>query len=151
MNCGDYSSAPSGAIIIPANSNTDCMNNDPRLRDTIKNFHNSDNTYYVEFDAYDNGQCYGITMQGGECWGTNPGNGAGYNCQGRCGPNCGTWACSNWGRDCLKHDVCSWYFESSGGSSDTHCGDEFDIAQNDWAHCCIWPCPRKCKGQSNTC
>lgn len=144
----DATASIQGYIKIGVNENTDCMNNSPRLRDTIKSGKN--NKYYVQFDDKW-GNCYGILMDGGECWGTNPINNGNYDCLGRCGPGCGTWACSNWGRDCLKHDVCGYYFNAEGGAADDHCGDEFDQAQNDWGHCCVWPCARKCKGQSNSC
>lgn len=30
-------------------------------------------------------------------------------CQGKCGPGCGDIDCGAWARDCLRHDICSWY------------------------------------------
>ena len=71
-----------------------------------------------------------------------------WDCNGRCGPGCGTWACSNWARDCLKHDVCGWYFEATGGSSNQDCGDEFDEAIWDTAT----PCSSStCRGDQSSC
>ena len=58
---------------------------------------------------------------------------AGYGCMGRCGADCGNWWIpSSWTKDCLDHDQCSNVNYSSGGSSDTNCGDEFDEAADDW-------------------
>ena len=45
VNCGSVPSwVPSNAIIIMRNSNTDCMNNNPKLKDTITKS-DSSNTY----------------------------------------------------------------------------------------------------------
>jgi len=137
-------SASSEEILISHDENTDCSTS-PKLSDTVEG--NGENTYVVQFDGAD-GECLAIRMEGGECWGAHPNNGGNYNCQGRCGPGCGSWTCSNWGRDCLKHDVCSWYFSSSGGASDSNCGDEWGDAYNDWANNCFWG---PCKGSASSC
>ena len=128
-------SASNGEILIGQNGNSDCLDNAPHLSDTVNG--NGANTYVVQFDGAD-GQCLAIRMEGGECWGAHPTNGGDYDCQGLCGPGCEGAAavCSNWGRDCLKHDVCSWYFSSSGGALDSNCGDEFGQAANDYSTCC---------------
>jgi len=85
-------------------------------------------------------RCEQMVMQMGESWGKNPINGGDYGCQGRCGGGCPGWTswCSNYGQDCLKHDVCSWYHGSSGGASDSNCGGEFNQASNDWATDCMF-------------
>ena len=159
VTCGDSSTYNpptgydlNGAIEILKDSNTVCMNNSPKLRDTIDDGSSNLNKYYVEFDD-SAGNCYGIIMHGGECWGDNP-NGGNYDCQGRCGRGCGSLftLCSNWGRDCLRHDVCSWYFEASGGRNDINCGDEYNMAFNDWYQCCFTLiCDAGCKGPSSAC
>ena len=142
--CSEFTSSQTrDYTLIAEDSGTDCMYNSPKLKDTIKRGGKA-NQYYVQFDSKDN-ECWGILMEGGECWGGD------WNCLGRCGPNCGSWACSNWGRDCLKHDVCSYFFSASGMIFDDHCGDEWAEAQNDWSHCCVWPCARVCKGTGNSC
>eukprot|EP00455_Lapot_gusevi_P048001 TRINITY_DN6584_c0_g2_i1.p1 TRINITY_DN6584_c0_g2~~TRINITY_DN6584_c0_g2_i1.p1 ORF type:complete len:190 (+),score=26.80 TRINITY_DN6584_c0_g2_i1:111-680(+) len=94
--------------------------------------------FVVQFTG-GNGRCLEILMQAGECWGPHPSNHGQYNCQGRCGPSCGTplSVCSNWSRDCLKHDVCSWFYGASGGYEDPNCGDEFKQAENDWFVDCL--------------
>ncbi|MEO1049915.1 MAG: hypothetical protein AAFX87_04800 [Bacteroidota bacterium] len=57
----------------------------------------------------------------------------GYGCMGRCGGDCGQWWIpSAWTKDCMDHDQCSNVNFSSGGSSDSNCGDEFDEAADDW-------------------
>lgn len=61
----------------------------------------------------------------------------GYGCMGRCGADCGSvlsagGILSAWTKDCMDHDVCSYWNSSSGGSSDANCGDEFDEAMDDW-------------------
>ena len=167
VTCGVVPSwASSASTRIMRNSNSECWNNNPRMRDTIKNLNQASNKYYVEFDDRD-GKCYGIVMQGGECWGRPyPSYDGNWDCMGRCGPACGGVICSNWSRDCLKHDVCGWYHKSRGvlqtppgllipnpynGATDPDCGDEFVFADNDYQSCCVWPCRRRCKGQKSTC
>ncbi len=59
---------------------------------------------------------------------------SGYGCMGRCGPDCGRWWIpSSWTKDCMDHDQCSHKNNSSGGSSDSNCGDEFNEAADDWS------------------
>lgn len=57
---------------------------------------------------------------------------SGYECMGRCGASCGSFLPSAYTKDCMDHDQCSNVNDSSGGSSDEHCGDEFDHAADDW-------------------
>eukprot|EP01006_Ploeotia_vitrea_P046244 TRINITY_DN67010_c7_g10_i1.p1 TRINITY_DN67010_c7_g10~~TRINITY_DN67010_c7_g10_i1.p1 ORF type:complete len:190 (+),score=6.94 TRINITY_DN67010_c7_g10_i1:24-593(+) len=143
---------PPNAILLAAGKGSNCENNWPKLRDTILTPEAPNNTYVVEFtDQY--GSCWGITMQGGECWGTQPITKHSYGCQGRCGPGCefSSGKCSNWGRDCLRHDACSWFFGASGGLKDKNCGDEFKLAINDFLHCCEPICKRVCAGVNDTC
>ncbi|MEL7147033.1 MAG: hypothetical protein AAFO69_11740 [Bacteroidota bacterium] len=67
----------------------------------------------------------------------------GYGCMGRCGADCGRWWIpSAWTKDCMDHDQCSNVNNSSGGSSDRNCGDEFNEAADDWAFGVI----RGCRG-----
>jgi len=67
----------------------------------------------------------------------------GYDCMGRCGADCGRWWIpSSWTKDCMDHDQCSNVNNSSGGSSDSNCGDEFNEAADDWAFGVI----RGCRG-----
>jgi hypothetical protein len=68
---------------------------------------------------------------------------SGYGCMGRCGADCGRWWLpSAWTKDCMDHDQCSAVNNSSGGSSDSNCGDEFDEAADDW----IFGVVRGCRG-----
>ena len=68
---------------------------------------------------------------------------SGYDCMGRCGADCGRWWLpSAWTKDCMDHDQCSNKNNSSGGSSDSNCGDEFDEAADDW----IFGVVRGCRG-----
>ena len=66
--------------------------------------------------------------------------GSGYGCMGRCGGGCGWGAPSAWTKDCMDHDQCSWENGSSGGASDSNCGDEFNEAADDWAFGVIRGC-----------
>ena len=131
--------------------NYECQHQSPKLGDTINNMYGNNNVYYVEFDDVNN-NCYGIVMRGGECWGDSP-NGGDYNCMGRCGGGCGGgWGqCSNWARDCLKHDVCSWFFGSSGALFDENCGDEWQQGTWDYTSCCYSWCGAVCAGDHDSC
>ena len=118
-----------GSNLIESSVNYGCSRSSPRMRNTV--FASPEtNTYYVQFDDA-GGNCFGIIMEAGECWGMHPTNGGDYDCQGRCGGGCSNGN-SNWARDCLKHDVCSWYFSASGGFLDSNCGDSFGQATNDF-------------------
>ncbi len=68
----------------------------------------------------------------------------GYECMGRCGPGCGSWwaVAKAWTQDCMDHDQCSNVNYSSGGSSDSNCGDEYDEAADDW----LWGVWNGCDG-----
>ena len=68
--------------------------------------------------------------------------GSNYGCMGRCGGDCGWGAPSAWTKDCMDHDQCSFENGSSGGSSDSNCGDEFNEAADDWTFGVI----RGCRG-----
>lgn len=147
--CGTYNAAYYNAEVIPVDAYGSCSNEWPKLYDAMSWNQYYYNRYLVQFDDYD-GNCFEILMFGGECWGMHPTNGGNYDCQGRCGGGCGYGAvCSNWARSCLKHDVCSWYFGSSGGAFDQHCGDEFRQAQNDYLQDCITG--NACNGGANSC
>jgi len=85
-------------------------------------------------------QCLEITMKVGECWGKNPINGGDYGCQGQCGAGCingcGLFKLGGaWSRNCLRHDVCSWYFGAEGGASHTQCGKSYNQASGDLINC----------------
>lgn len=85
------------------------------------------------------GACMEIVVQVGECWGHDS-DGDSYDCLGLCGVGCQpTHAnlCSNWARNCLKHDVCSYYYNSKGGAADPHCGWAFNIAAADYLQPCM--------------
>jgi len=130
--CSSFSASEvAGLKVVESDTNYVCSQTTPKLRDTL--FTGPTNTYFVKFTSSED-KCYGIIMQGGECWGKRPNTGASYDCQGRCGAGCRhtNLVTSNWARDCLKHDVCSWYFGASGGGSDPNCGDEYNDAFNDW-------------------
>jgi len=67
----------------------------------------------------------------------------GWECMGRCGGGCGKWwKASSWTKDCMDHDQCGNVNNSSGGASDSNCGDEFGQAADDWA----FGVPRGCWG-----
>ena len=123
---------------INANDNTRCYKtkSNQKLQNTVDDKEGKGNTYIIKFDDKD-GNCYGIKMYGGECWSKHPVTGSNYDCMGRCGAGCGSWTCSNWGRDCLKHDVCGWFLSSKGASFDKNCKDEFWQAYNDWYVCML--------------
>eukprot|EP00455_Lapot_gusevi_P026694 TRINITY_DN2815_c0_g1_i1.p2 TRINITY_DN2815_c0_g1~~TRINITY_DN2815_c0_g1_i1.p2 ORF type:complete len:184 (-),score=43.36 TRINITY_DN2815_c0_g1_i1:91-642(-) len=144
--CGTYTGYP----VILDFINYNCKNENPTNSASTSPFQLG-NRYIVQFKAPTD-QCKEILMQVGECWGAHPTNGGTYNCQGRCGPSCGSkTTCSNWAKDCLKHDVCSWYYGSSGGASDPACGGAFNQAQNDWITDCLFGNSCKITGDSTRC
>jgi len=129
--CSEFSESEiDGLNIVENNINYNCASAAPRLKDTIFEG-SSTNTYFVKFDKNRRGECYGIIMQGGESWGKQPNTNSDYDCLGKCGPGC-TNGKANWARDCLKHDVCSWYFGASGAFFDGDCGDSWIQASNDY-------------------
>ena len=83
-------------------------------------------------------RCMEIALKVGECWGIDN-DGDSYDCLGRCGVGCAQRGevCSNWSRNCLKHDVCSYYFNSKGGAADLHCGWAFNLAAPDYLEPCM--------------
>ena len=84
-----------------------------------------------------NGQCMEIVLEVGECWGLDS-DGDSYDCLGLCGAGCQeTDVCSNWSQNCLKHDVCSYYYNARGGAADPHCGWAFNIAAADYIRPCL--------------
>ena len=89
---------------------------------------------YAQWDT-SSGQVRGESVKTNANWGGN------YGCMGRCGGGCGWGAPSSYTKDCMDHDVCSKRHNSSSGSSDPNCGDEYNQAMDDWAH--GWP---KCPG-----
>ena len=84
------------------------------------------------------GECIEILVELGECWGQDS-DGDSYDCLGRCGIGCqeGPGLCSNWSRNCLKHDICSYYHNSRGGAVDPHCGWAFQKAEQDFLEPCL--------------
>jgi len=129
--CSEFSSSElRGIMVIEDDTNYYCEDMMPKLRDTVFTGP-STNTYFVKFHNDQTGKCYGIIMQAGECWGSQPNTGSDYDCQGRCGGGCSDGD-ANWARDCLKHDVCSWYFGASGGILSKDCSHEYDDAINDF-------------------
>ena len=121
------------AHTIEKDINNNCAES-PRVNDAVDG--KIENDYVVQFDG-ENGECLAIRMQAGECWGVHPITTANYDCQGRCGPGCGSnKVCNRWGPDCLKHDVCSWYYGATGGAKNVNCGDEFHDAVNDYMALC---------------
>ncbi|KAH8671394.1 hypothetical protein BX600DRAFT_434502 [Xylariales sp. PMI_506] len=68
----------------------------------------------------------------GSNFGTNTVNDGDYSCNGRCGAGCTGAAVGNaYTQDCFSHDICSWFNNASGGSSDTNCGNAYDAAVDD--------------------
>jgi len=86
--------------------------------------------WQVGKDDASKGKCYAITVISGECWGNHPTTGSNYECQGRCGAGCSGLP-GGWAADCLKHDICSWYFGATGGTNDNYCGLTYKHASND--------------------
>ncbi|CAJ1416634.1 unnamed protein product [Effrenium voratum] len=85
------------------------------------------------------GNCTEILLWVGECWGLDP-DGDSYDCLGRCGVGCqeeGPGLCSNWAKSCLKHDVCSYFYNAKGGAADVHCGWAFNLAAPDFVRPCL--------------
>mmetsp|Transcript_30636 Transcript_30636/g.78576 ORF Transcript_30636/g.78576 Transcript_30636/m.78576 type:complete len:235 (+) Transcript_30636:79-783(+) len=89
--------------------------------------------------AQDGGPCLEILVRPGECWGQD-GDGDAYDCMGQCGPSCqkaSPGVCSNWSLNCLRHDVCSYYYNSEGGALDESCGHAFGVAVKDYLLPCL--------------
>lgn len=87
----------------------------------------------------DGSQCMEILVHVGECWGQDS-DGGNYDCLGLCGVGCQPeWPglCSNWSRNCLRHDVCSYYYNSRGGALDSSCGYLFNWASPDYVVPCL--------------
>ncbi|OJJ07375.1 hypothetical protein ASPVEDRAFT_365574 [Aspergillus versicolor CBS 583.65] len=67
----------------------------------------------------------------GSNYGTNSAGGE-YSCNGRCGAGCsGTAVGDAYTQDCFSHDICSYFENASGGSSDPNCGAAYDAAVDD--------------------
>ncbi|KAI8912534.1 hypothetical protein EDD86DRAFT_217237 [Gorgonomyces haynaldii] len=79
----------------------------------------------------------------GSFFGSNTVNGGEYNCNGRCGPSCNGISLfkNQYTLACYTHDICSWFYNASGGGSDPNCGAAFKKAQPDFL---TWGC-----GQDN--
>ena len=75
-----------------------------------------------------------MKVYGGTAW--HDRNGNDYRCLGRCGGGCSsssTWRdMSSWSIDCLSHDVCSYFFADSTGSSVDICKDALITAADDF-------------------
>jgi len=85
------------------------------------------------------GACLEIVIRLGECWGSDSDDDR-YDCMGLCGPNCqleSPGLCSNWSLNCLRHDVCSYYYNSRGGLFDLSCGYAFAQAEKDYSTDCL--------------
>ncbi|OJJ78983.1 uncharacterized protein ASPGLDRAFT_181778 [Aspergillus glaucus CBS 516.65] len=68
----------------------------------------------------------------GSNYGTNSDGSGDYSCNGRCGAGCtGTAVGDVYTQDCFSHDICSYFNNASGGSSDPNCGDAYDSAVDD--------------------
>jgi len=127
--CGTIPKEPPIVDIIPPDQNTFCRNGHRIYFGQV---------YIVQFyNGANRDECWEVAMQVGECWATNPVNGNDYTCQGKCGPGCGNINCGSWARDCLRHDVCSWYYGSSGGAKDEQCGYAYDLAADDFLANCL--------------
>ena len=110
--------------------NYNCKHTTPKLKDTVFT-EASTNTYFVKFDEANTGKCFGIIMQAGESWGNQPNTGGNYDCMGTCGVGC-SYGDANWARNCLRHDVCSYYFGASGMFLDNNCGADWNDGVNDY-------------------
>ncbi|KAL4807028.1 hypothetical protein BDV18DRAFT_136690 [Aspergillus unguis] len=77
------------------------------------------------------GQTCTYTGVVGSNYGTNSAGGD-YSCNGRCGAGCDGTAIGNaYTQDCFSHDICSYFENASGGSSDPNCGAAYDAAVDD--------------------
>ena len=85
------------------------------------------------YDVGTSGTVYSQSVVVNSNWGTNNCGGGDYSCMGRCGGGCGWGAPSSYTLDCLDHDTCSHNLCGSGGGSDSNCGDEYNMAQDDWS------------------
>eukprot|EP00026_Physarum_polycephalum_P013413 Phypoly_transcript_13809.p1 GENE.Phypoly_transcript_13809~~Phypoly_transcript_13809.p1 ORF type:complete len:234 (+),score=28.38 Phypoly_transcript_13809:173-874(+) len=129
VECGTINSAYEFTTVT-INDTTPCNLAQIRLHDTL-------HIQFYKIPGTNN--CLEMTARIGECWGLNPINKDTYSCQGQCGPGCvtgcgglngGTWASS-----CFRHDICSWYFGSTGGLLDSKCGTAFAQASSDFFKC----------------
>ncbi|CAJ2501271.1 Uu.00g041240.m01.CDS01 [Anthostomella pinea] len=77
------------------------------------------------------GQSCTFTGVVGSNYGTNSAGGD-YSCNGRCGAGCTGTALGNvYAQDCFSHDICSYFENATGGSSDPNCGAAYDAAVDD--------------------
>ncbi|KAH8592549.1 hypothetical protein B0O99DRAFT_517706 [Bisporella sp. PMI_857] len=68
----------------------------------------------------------------GSNYGTNSAGSGDYSCNGRCGAGCTGTAVGNvYTQDCFSHDICSYFNNASGGSSDPNCGAAYNAAVDD--------------------
>ncbi|KAB8070966.1 hypothetical protein BDV29DRAFT_193635 [Aspergillus leporis] len=69
----------------------------------------------------------------GSNYGSNLAGDGDYSCNGRCGAGCSGAALGNvYTQECFSHDICSYFNNASGGSSDTNCGSAYDAATDDF-------------------
>lgn len=113
----------------------------------------STQAYDVFFQTKDDGKCWKVSdMYVNDHWYTYHSNksGADYTCMGRCGPGCaGYGGCHNFGKDCMKHDVCSYFVR---GSAHTSICDEYkDQAVDEWMNNCGWFRNGKCLYDAPSC
>jgi len=119
VRCG--TTPPNGVEVVGPTSNTLCATHRIYLGDL----------YIIQFNDR-NKICWEVKLAVGECWGAHPVNGGSYGCMGKCGAGCGDIDCGAWARDCMRHDICSWYFTSTDGANDPNCGDAYNMAENDY-------------------
>ncbi|KAL5041483.1 hypothetical protein BDW71DRAFT_201352 [Aspergillus fruticulosus] len=63
---------------------------------------------------------------------TNSAGEGDYSCNCRCGAGCtGTALGNTYTQDCFSHDICSYFENASGGSSDPNCGAAYNAAVDD--------------------
>jgi hypothetical protein len=75
------------------------------------------------------GKAFRTPVVVGSNWGRNKAGTSGdYSCMGACGAGCRT---PRYSKDCLDHDTCSHEFNSTSGSSDPNCKDEYSAASDD--------------------
>jgi len=120
VRCGTTPTQGVKAVVGPT-ADTWCMNH--RIYDK--------EIYIIQFNDRNN-TCWEVKMAVGECWGEHPQGNGNYGCMGKCGAGCGGINCGAWARDCMRHDVCSWFFTSTDGASDPNCGQAYNWSSDDY-------------------
>jgi len=92
------------------------------------------NSWYTAWYT-DGGGTHSENVQANSTWSSN------YSCMGRCGAGCSGFSLyGRWTLDCLEHDACSFRNNSSGGSADANCGDEYNEATDDFINAGWYGC-----------